>query len=64
MKQDRKLVSAKEKYEAAYIAKKWKIPVADVRKVMKEKGKKGKMARSRKVIYQGLREMGYTINTK
>lgn len=54
MKQDRKLVSAKEKYEAAYIAKKWKIPVADVRKVMKEKGKRVKWLEVEKLSIKDL----------
>lgn len=63
---DQKLVAAKEdqEREVRYIAKAYKIPIGVVRKVMYAKGKNGKPARSRKVIYAGLRELGYTIKTR
>jgi hypothetical protein len=58
MNMDNKLVSEKQKYEAEYISKKYKIPVKVIREVMKIEG------RSRKKIYAALRLLGYTIQTK
>jgi hypothetical protein len=65
--QDAKLVAAKQNHESEvkYIAKTYKIPIAVVRKTMKDKAKKkGGYCRSRKVIYAALREQGYEIKTR
>lgn len=66
MKMDKKLVAAKQSHEGEviYIAKRFGIPLPIVRKVMREKGKNGKPSRSRKVIYAGLRELGYEIKVR
>ncbi len=59
MKQDHKLVSSKEDYEVAYIAKKFDIARKEVRRIMMECGKNGNTCRSRKVIYKAIRQMVY-----
>ena len=66
MKQDPKLVAAKEHHESEvkYIAKHYHIPIAVVRSAMLSVGKKGKPSRSRKMIYAALRLMNYVIETK
>ena len=58
IKQDPKLVAAKQKYEISYISKRFKIPAKVVRAVAKEIG------RSRVKVYARLRELGYSIQTK
>jgi len=66
MKQDPKLVAAKQSNESEvkYIAAKYKIPVGIVRKTMKEVSGTGKPCRSRVMIYAGLRALGYIIPQK
>jgi hypothetical protein len=59
MKMDLKLVAAKDKKELARVAKKFGILQSIVKKIMLIKGKNGKPARSRKVIYAGLIEAGF-----
>ncbi len=59
MKQDPKLVSSKEDYEVAYIAKKFNISIQEVWDIMMECGKNGNPCRSRKVIYKAIRQMVY-----
>ena len=56
MKQDKKLVAAKEKYEIAYISKKFDISPSEVKNIMLNLGKDGKLCRSRKMIYKAIRE--------
>lgn len=65
-KMDRKLVAAVEdhEHEVKSIASNYKIPIKVVRATMLEVGKKGKPARSRRVVYAALRKKGYTINTR
>jgi len=65
-KQDPKLVAAKESHESEvkYISKTYKIPIKVVRQTMKDCGKNGNPARSRKVIYAALRLKGFVITTK
>jgi len=58
IKQDPKLVAAKQKYEISYISKRFKIPVKIVRAVAKEIG------RSRVKVYARLRELGFTLGKK
>lgn len=60
--QDLLEVAAKQKHEPTYIAKTFKIPIADVRLAMKTANKNGKPSKSRKMIYKKLREMGYVID--
>lgn len=57
-KMDPKLVATKEKHEADFISKRYKIPIRVVREVMKLVG------RSRRKIYAELRLRGYEIKTK
>ncbi len=66
MKQDPKLVAAKEdnEREVKHICSRFKIPIAAVRKVMMDTGKDGRPCRSRKIIYAALRKEGYVINVK
>ncbi len=54
---DPKLVSSKEDYEVAYIAKKFDMARREVRRIMMECGKNGNPCRSRKVIYKAIREI-------
>jgi hypothetical protein len=65
-KMDALLVAAKEHHESEvkYIAKHYKIHMAEVRKAMRLAGKNGKPSRSRKNIYAQLRLMGYPIKTR
>lgn len=65
-KMDSKLVAAKQSKEGevVYIAKHYKIPITVVRRVMILTGNNGKPARSRTVIYAGLRALGYVIKTR
>lgn len=58
MKQDPKLVAAKQKAEINYIASRFKIPVKVVRAAAKEAG------RSRAKVYAYLRKLGYHIPTR
>ena len=65
-KQDPKLVAFTENdnREVKYIAAAYKIPLAVVKKAMKDLGKNGKPARSRGKIYAALRALGYVVATK
>lgn len=65
-KMDDNLVAYKEdcEREVKYIATRYKIPVAEVRAVMKALGSNGKMCRSRFMIYAELRKRGYEIKTR
>lgn len=58
MKMDAKLIALKQKFEVDYISLKYSIPKSEVKKAIKVYG------RSRKRVYQALREMGYSIKTK
>lgn len=60
---DRKLVAAKQsdEEEIKYIAKTYRVPIKNVRAVMKEQGKNGKLCRSRAKIYNALRQIGYEM---
>jgi len=50
-KQDRSMVSSKQKWEPATVAEKFKVPVSMVREAMKTaRTKKGKKTKSRKLI--------------
>ena len=53
---DSKLAASKQKYEIDYIAKKFSITSKEVKAIMKKLGKNGKLCRSRKMIYQAIRE--------
>lgn len=66
MKQDPKLVASKENHESEvkYIAKTFKIPIAVVRKAMKDTGVNGQPCRSRAHIYGWLRALGWEIKTR
>ena len=57
MKQDPKLVAAKQKFEVAYVAKKFKVTQKKVREVMAILGNNGKMCRSRVKIEKYLKTM-------
>jgi hypothetical protein len=60
-KQDSKLVASKQRYEIAYIAKKFKVTQAIVRDAALRASKTDKPTRSRKKIEQELFSMGYTV---
>lgn len=47
MKMDRKLVSAKQRYEISYVARKFSLPTKRVIEIMLLLGKDGKFCRSR-----------------
>ena len=53
---DNKLAASKQKYEIDYIAKKFSITYKEVKCIMKNLGKNGKLCRSRKMIYKEIRE--------
>ena len=57
-KMDRKLVASLDPKEISWIAKHYKVPVADVRAATKTVG------RSRAKVYQYLRDAGYEIKTR
>lgn len=62
---DPKLVATKtQPSEVSYIAKKFKIPVAAVRKAIADLRAAGKGYRSRASIYAKLREAGFPIPEK
>jgi len=63
---DPKLIASKENDESEikYVAKAFKIPIAAVRLATKICGKNGIPCRSRKVIYNYLRGLGWVIKTK
>ncbi len=65
-KLDHKLVAFEQRDndEVKYIARKYNIPLAVVKQVIKYNGKKGKPARSRVKIYALLRILGYVIPTR
>ena len=54
--QDQKLAASQQKYEIDYIAKKFSITSREVKLIMKNLGKNGKLCRSRKMIYKAIRE--------
>ncbi len=60
-KMEPKLVSSKENHESEvkYIARRYKIPIKNVREAMLVVGKNYKPGRSREAIYDKLKEMGY-----
>lgn len=60
-KQDKALVASKQNYEVQHIAKKYGIPASKVREVIAELKAEGRGYRSRRVIYERLRNKGYSI---
>lgn len=59
IKQDRKLIAAKQQYEISYIKERHGVPAKVTRSVMKKMN-----THSRRKVYAELRAMGYTILTK
>lgn len=66
---DAKEVASLQSHELKYICRIFsdkfgKLPMGVLKNIMRNLGEKGKMCRSRRKIYIGLKALGYSINLK